>query len=78
MLLRAIKSVQPGEALVTIADAIRLDSDILSDSKENKSTAVAEVKQYIEGRKIKAYATDDRGDVYYSAVDLKVPNEKLI
>lgn len=78
MLIRMIKEVKPGQNLITISDAIKLESEILSDPKENRATAVAEIKQYIEGRKIKAYGTDGKGDVYYDAPDLKIPSDNLI
>lgn len=78
MLIRTIKSIKPGQNLITVSDAIKLDSGILSDPKENKATAVAEIKQYIEGQSIKAYGTDAKGDVYYDASDLKIPSDNLI
>lgn len=77
-MLKVLHKTTAGQFYVTIAQAIKMESDVVTDPKGNKAVSTAEVQEHIEQNSVKALATDGRGTAYYNAEDLEVPQEKLM
>lgn len=74
---KLLKDVNEGQFLISIQEAIKLESDLVTDPKGNGAVAASEVQKHIEDNSIKALAIDGTGKLYYDALDLRVSPEKL-
>lgn len=77
-MLKVLHKTNAGQFYVTIAQAIKMNSEVVTDPKGNKAVSTAELQEHIESQHVKALATDGKGTAYYNATDLKIPQEELM
>lgn len=74
---KLLQDVSEGQFLISVQEAIKLESELVTDPKGNGAVSASEVQKYIEDNSIKALAIDGTGKLYYDALALKVSPDQL-
>ena len=74
---KLLQDVQEGQFLISVSEAIKLESAIVTDPKGNQAVAAAELQKEIEDKHIPALAIDNSGRLFYDALALQVSSDKL-
>lgn len=76
MAIRVHRDIKEGQILITISEAVKLQSELINDKDAPTLVQKSELQRQIEARGIKTIAFSDKEPLYASD-ELKIPSEAL-